>query len=361
MLPFSGLDISNSPAQMVQACEPPHGEAMRIVTLEEHFSLLNVGGKAAPPPPAVANAENMPSVVRNVGDKITDLGAGRIAEMDRYGITVQVMSKAGIHMGPSADMFEGDEAVTFAKKFNDQAAQKISAHPGRLAAFAHLAASIPEAAADELERTVVEYGFKGALISGMIRGRFLDDAKFSPLLARAEILDVPLYIHPGPPPAEVRKAYYEGAFSQKVTMALATFAWGWHYETALHVMRLAVSGTLDKYPRLNLIIGHMGEALPFVLARCEHEFGSDISYLSRPLSKIIADQVYVTSAGFFTNPPFLAALQTFGIDRLMFSVDYPYASHAAGRAFLDNVPLSGDDLEKFAHGNADRLLKLNAQ
>jgi uncharacterized protein len=330
---------------------------MRIVTLEEHFSLLDVGSTAAPSAPAVANAANMPAVIRNVGDKITDLDAGRIADMDRHGITVQVLSKAGIHMGPSADMFEGDEAIAFARKFNDQFARKIAARSDRFAGFAHLPASIPEAAADELERTVVEYGFKGALISGMVRGRFLDDAKFAPLLARAEKLAVPLYIHPGPPPAEVRKAYYEG-FPQKIGMGLATFAWGWHYETALHVMRLAVSGTFDKYPRLNVIIGHMGEALPVMLARCEHEFGTDLPDLQRPLSKTITDQVYVTSAGFYTNPPFLAALQTFGIDRLMFSVDYPYGSNADGRAFLDNLPLSPGDLAKFAHGNADRLLKL---
>ena len=333
---------------------------MRIVTLEEHFSLLEVGGRGAPPPPAVADAANMPAVIRGVGGKITDMGEGRIAEMDRHGISLMVLSKAGIHMGPSADMFEGDEAVAFARAFNDECARRIARYPDRFAAFAHLAAGMPEAAADELERTVTQYGFKGALISGMIRGRFLDDAKFAPLLARAEKLDVPIYVHPGPPPAEVRKAYYEGAFPQKIGMGLATFGWGWHYETALHVMRLAVSGTLDKYPRLNLIIGHMGEALPFVLARCEHNFSNDLAYLSRPLSKIITDQVYVTSAGFFSNPPFLAALQTFGIDRLMFSVDYPYASHADGLAFLDKLPLSPADLEKFAHGNADRLLKLNA-
>lgn len=333
---------------------------MRIVTLEEHFSLLEVGGRAAPPPPAVADAANMPAVIRGVGDKITDLGEGRIAEMDRHGISTMVLSKAGIHMGPSADMFDGDEAVAFARAFNDDCARRIARYPGRFEAFAHLATSVPDAAADELERTVTEHGFKGALISGMIRGRFLDDPKFAPLLARAEKLDVPLYIHPGPPPAEVRKTYYEGSFPSKIGMGLATFAWGWHYETALHVVRLAVSGTLDKFPRLNLIIGHMGEALPFVLARCEHQLAPDLSYLSRPLTKIITDQIYVTSAGFFSNPPFLAALQTFGIDRLMFSVDYPYASNALGRTFLDNLPLSPADLEKFAHGNADRLLKLKA-
>ena len=110
---------------------------------------------------------------------------------------------------------------------------------------------------------------------------------------------------------------------------------------------------------LNFIIGHMGEGLPVMLARCEHQFRTELSHLSRPLAKTITDQVYVTSAGFFTNPPFVAALETFGIDRLMFSVDYPYASNADGRAFLDKVPLSPGDLEKFAHGNADRLLKLS--
>jgi predicted TIM-barrel fold metal-dependent hydrolase len=254
-------------------------------------------------------------------------------------------------------MFDGSEALAFARHLNDALARKIAERPDRFAAFAHLPASIPDAAADELERTVSDHGFKGALISGTVRGAFLDDPKFAPLLARAERLEVPLYVHPGMPPADVRNAYYQG-FAPKISFGLATFAWGWHYETALHVMRLAVSGTLDKYPRLNLIIGHMGEGLPAMLARCEHQFSSDLSYLRRPLSETITDQVYVTSSGFFTNPPFVAALQTFGIDRLMFSVDYPYASNEDGRAFLDNLPLSPGDLAKMAHGNADRLLKL---
>jgi uncharacterized protein len=331
---------------------------MRTVALEEHFSLLDVGGMVPSSRPPIA-VENLPSIVVEAGDKINDLD-GRVADMDRYGITVQVLSRAGISKGPSAEMFGDDEAVVFAKKYNDLLAKRIAERPDRFAAFAHLAASVPAAAADELERTVAEYDFKGALISGMIRGRFLDDPMFAPLLARAEKLGVPLYLHPGAPSAEIRKAYYfhEGSFPAKVAVGLSTFAWGWHYETALHVMRLAVSGVLDKYPRLTLIIGHLGEALPFMLARAEHEFGSDLSYLSRPLSKILTDQVYITSAGLFTNPPFLATLQTFGIDRLMFSVDYPYSSNVMGRKFLDNVPLSPADLEKFAHGNADRLLKL---
>lgn len=333
---------------------------MRIVALEEHFSLPSFGqrpGAAAARQPSVASDENLPAVVRNVAEKMTDIGKLRLADMDRAGIAVQVLSKAGNHIGPSADMFDGDEAVAFARDFNDEAARKIAQHPDRFAAFAHLPMSVPEAAADEFERAVRDLDFKGALISGTIRGSFLDEPRFTPLLSRAERLGVPLYIHPGMPPAAVRKAYYEG-FAPKISFALATFAWGWHYETALHVMRLAVSGTLDKYPKLALIVGHMGEGLPAMLARCEHQFSSDLSHLRRPLARTIVDHVHITTSGFFTVAPFMAALATFGIDRLMFSVDYPYASNDDGRAFLDQLALSRADLAKVAHGNADRLLKL---
>ena len=160
------------------------------------------------------------------------------------------------------------------------------------------------------------------------------------------------------PPAAVRKTYYEG-FSPQISFGLSTFAWGWHYETALHIMRLAVSGTLDRYPNLKLIIGHMGEGLPAMLARCEHQFSSDLAHLRRPLSQTIVDQVYITTSGFFTIPPFMTALATFGIDRMMFAVDYPYASNEDGRSLLNRLPLSPKDLAKVAHGNADRLLKLD--
>jgi predicted TIM-barrel fold metal-dependent hydrolase len=332
--------------------------SMRIITLEEHFALPAFRNRVAGSrQTSVSDDPTLPATVRMTAEKIVDLGAGRLADMDRSGISVQVLSKAGNHFGPSADMLDGDEALAFARDFNDDLARKIAGHPDRFAAFAHLPMSVPEGAADELERTVRDLGFRGALISGTIRGDFLDHPRFAPLLQRAEALDVPIYVHPGMPLPEVRKAYYDG-FAPKISFGLATFGWGWHYETALHVMRLAVSGALDNYPGLKLIIGHMGEALPFMLARCESNFGSDLSHLRRPLSQTIIDQVYITTAGFFTLPPFMTALTTFGVDRIMFSVDYPYASNEEGRAFLDKLPLSPADLAKVAHGNADRLLKL---
>jgi len=194
---------------------------MRIVALEEHFTLASFRNRLLPEQPG-RSRQSMPTVVRNVADRMTDLGAGRLADMDRAGISIQVLSKAGSHMGPSADMFDGDEAVAFAREFNDEAAREIAKHPGRFAAFAHLPMNTPSAAADELQRAVECLGCKGALISGTIGGAFLDNPRFAPLLSRAEQLGVPLYIHPGMPPAAVCKAYYDG-LSPKIGFRLATF------------------------------------------------------------------------------------------------------------------------------------------
>ena len=140
---------------------------------------------------------------------------------------------------------------------------------------------------------------------------------------------------------------------------MATSAWGWHIETAVQALRLVLSGTLDRHPQLKIILGHMGEALPFMLARCEDKVAVEAAkVLRRTVTQTILDQVWITTSGFFTLPPFLAALQTFGMDRILFSIDYPYSANAEGRAFLDAIPISPADREKIAHGNADRLLRL---
>jgi len=188
-------------------------------------------------------------------------------------------------------------------------------------------------------------------------GLFLDHAKFDCLMAACVQLDVPLYIHPNVATEPVRQAYFYG-LPQGQAGVLETGGWGWHSETAIHIIRLALTGVLDRHPKLKIIVGHMGEMLPVMLARIDHSFARDIDHLQRPISKAIVDQVWLTTSGLFTEPPFLAALQTFGIDRLMFSIDYPYAKHAQGRQFLDRVSLSPADMAKLTHGNADSILKL---
>lgn len=201
-----------------------------------------------------------------------------------------------------------------------------------------------------------ELGFRGAMINGTTRDRFLDDAAFAPILSRAEELDLPLYLHPGMPPAAVRRTYYEG-LPGKAGALLASAGFGWHAETAIHVLRLAMSGTFERHPRLKVIIGHMGEMLPVMLDRIDDLARSGIG-LGRPLADVILRHVHITTSGVFTQPPFVAALMTFGADRILFSVDYPYSENAKGRHFLDALVASPEDKARIAHLNAERLLKI---
>ena len=330
---------------------------MRTIALEEHFTVPELVHRIDParivhrgfPPP------NVPLGPMREADRLADLGPARLADMDAAGITLQVLSVSG----PGADLLPPDEGPALARDFNDALSRVVAAHPDRYAGFAHLPMTAPEAAADELERAVRQLGFRGALINGLTEERFLDDRCFAPILARAETLQVPLYIHPGIPPAPVRNAYYNG-LPEPLGFMLSIAGWGWHTETAVHVLRLVLSGTLDRYPRLQLIVGHMGEGLPAMLARCDQVFGAATPrFLQRSVSQTILDQVHVTTSGLFTLPPFEVLLHTFGIDRILFSVDYPFSPNQRGRDFLDSLPLAPADREKIAFGNADRLLRLS--
>ncbi len=329
---------------------------MRIVALEEHIMLPEMVGRIAP---GVIAERGFPPAEVPWGQAsklgpLKEIGEPRLADMDAAGIAVQVLSVSG----PGAELLADEAGIALARDYNDWLAQAVAERPHRYRAFAHLPMLTPGAAASELERAVTELGFAGALINGTTDGRFLDHPEFDPILAKAEELDVPIYIHPGLPPAPVRAAYYEDLPGQ-LGFILSIAGWGWHVETALHVLRLVLSGALERHPRLKLVIGHMGEALPFMLARCEQTLGAEApKFLRRSITETILDQVWITTSGFFSLPPFMAALMTFGADRILFSVDYPYASNREARAFLDQLPVSPADREKIAHRNADALLKL---
>src|SRR5579871_6788812 len=330
---------------------------MRVVALEEHFTVPAVVRRIDPdaisrrgfrPRKAPANGPNPLELLPEIGER-------RLKSMDEAGITLQVLSNSG----PGPDLVPGPDGVAMSREMNDHLAAAIARHPDRFAGFAALPMQSPDAAATELARTVKELGFLGALINGTTDGRFLDHPSYDGLLSAAVELDVPIYIHPHLPPEPVRQAYYSDLPAGPARV-LESAGWGWHSETAIHLLRLVVAGTLDRHPRLKLIIGHMGEMLPMMLARADEVFALDIDHLKRPVSRAILDQVWLTTSGIFTEPPFLAALLTFGIDRIIFSVDYPYAPNARGRAFLDRLSLAPDDMTKLTHGNADALLRLNA-
>jgi len=328
---------------------------MRVVALEEHFTLPSAVKRIDP---AAIKARGFqprraPTDRPNPLELLPEIGEKRFKSMDEAGITVQVLS----FNGPGPDLVPGADGVAMAREINDYCAGVVAQHPKRFAGFAVLPTASPEACAAELERCVKQLKFVGAMVHGTTEGRFLDHPSYDALLSTAERLDVPIYLHPHLAPAPVRQAYYSG-LEQGAGRVLEAAGWGWHSETAIHLLRLVLAGTLDKHPKLKIIIGHMGEMLPVMLARIDAVFSLDVDHLKRPISKAILDQVWITTSGIFTEPPFLAALQTFGIDRILFSVDYPYAPNMAGRRFLNAVSLSPADMAKLAHGNADALLKL---
>ena len=322
---------------------------MRVIALEEHFwtpAIAEAIGALRNPDTAAAASP--------LAANLLDLGEQRLAAMDAAGIDLQVIS----HTTPGVQHLDDSEtAVTLAREANDELARAVDEHPERFAAFATLPTPDPGAAADELERAVGELGMKGAMVNGHTGGRFLDDPTFDVLLARFERLGVPLYLHPAEPVPAVRDAYYAG-FNPAVSWFLGAAAWGWHAETGLHVLRMVLGGVFDRHPQLRLVVGHMGEMLPFMLARIDDNLPPKVTGLDRLPSEYILDNVHITTSGLFTLPPLLCALMVFGAERVLFSVDWPYAPNEDGRRLLETAPLSPDDLERIAHGNAERLLGL---
>ena len=330
---------------------------MRTVALEEHFTAPALTSRIDPS--AISRRgfrkRTLPPTGPSPLELLPEVGEGRLRSMDEAGITVQVLSSTG----PGPDLVAGADGIAMSREINDYLAATVARHPDRFAGFATLPLQEPDAAANELVRAVKELGLLGTLINGTTGGRFLDHPSYDGLLAAAVELDVPIYVHPHLPPEPVRQAYFS-ELPAGPARVLESAGWGWHSETAIHVLRLVIAGTLDRHPRLKLIIGHMGEMLPMMLARVDDVFALDIDHLKRPVSRAILDQVWITTSGIFTEPPFLAALKTFGIDRIMFSVDYPYAPNPKGRAFLDRLALAPDDMAKLTHRNADTLLRLKA-
>jgi hypothetical protein len=330
---------------------------MRTVILEEHFSVPSVSARVDKA--VMARRGYKPRALRkdmpNPLAQLPDLGEQRLKLMDEAGIDVEVLSTSG----PGPDLVPGPDGVAMAREINDHLAAACRKYPKRFAGFASLPMQSPDDAAKELARAVKELGFVGAMVNGTTEGRFLDDPSYDGILAAAEQLDVPIYIHPHIPPLAVREAYFSN-LPDGAGRVLETAGWGWHSEVAVHVLRMVVAGSLDKHPRLKIIIGHMGEMLPMMLDRAAQVFSADIDHLKRTVPQTILDQVWITTSGIFNEPPLYAALTTFGIDRIMFSIDYPYSTHMMGREFLNKIWLAPADMAKFCHGNADAVLKLKA-
>lgn len=323
---------------------------MRTITLEEHYAMP--GFFDGPGRELRHRAETVGGRYANLVERLCDVGDKRLAEMDAAGIDMQVLSLTA----PGVEQLEAADAIALSREANDYVADAVKKHPTRFAGLAAVPTSAPEEAARELERRVGQ-GFKGAVINGHNRGRYLDHPAYAPILECAQALAVPIYLHPTPPPKPVLETYY-GGFAPMLTEMLAGGAWGWHIETAVHVIRLIAGGVFDRFPRLQIVIGHMGEGLPFMFQRFD-VMPPAVTRLKRQFKDYLRDNVHYTFSGFNFPPTFLdLLLELGGVDRIMFSADHPYQSMPWARAFLQQIPVSAADKERIAHGNAEKLFKL---
>lgn len=323
---------------------------MKTVGLEEHFGTADVSaawGRLNPP----GGDSALPSPEGEIARRLADLTAERFAAMDECGLDVQVLSLTS----PGLQNLAAAEASALQGPTNDLIAEVVRAHPDRLQGFATLATSAPAKAAEELERAVTRLGLNGAMVYGRTGDTNLDDRQFWPIFETAAALHAPLYLHPQSPPRPVRTAYYSG-FNEWADAAFATFGIGWHYDAGVQLLRMIVGGVFDRFPDLQVIVGHWGEVVLFYLDRIDNM--APVAGLARPVSEYMRSNVFVTPSGIFSQRYLRWTIETVGVERILFSTDYPYrfAAGNGARGFLQEADLSDDDRAKIASANWQKLV-----
>ncbi len=290
---------------------------------------------------------------------LADLGRRRIDDMDTGGLDVQILSA---HT-PSVQNVPGRRGIDLARRLNRQLVDgPIAEYPGRFKAFATLPLQSPEAAADELERSVRDDGFLGALTNGHITKKYLDHPDFEPVLARAVALDVPIYLHPGYPADEIFKILYSTTRSQYTEefqpYIFSGSGYGWHQEVLTQCIRMITYGVFDRFPTLKIIIGHMGEGLPFYYERIVNDMGEPTeNSLKKPFGQYFQDNFWVTTSAFPQTELLDLLLKRISVDRVMFATDYPFADIKAQTDWFRGVDLPREDKEKIAFRNAEKLFR----
>ncbi|KAF2234603.1 amidohydrolase 2 [Viridothelium virens] len=320
-----------------------------FITLEEHFM-----AKAMWDAGESAKYSQQLKFLPKVAEQLHDLDSLRIQEMDAANIALQVVSHApgGCSLGPTENAGA-----------NDQLADAIKRHPGRYAGFATLPMGQPTAAAAELERSVKQLGFVGALIDNHVKGKFYDGKDFWPVFEMAEKLDVPIYLHPNFPDEQLMK-HYMGEFPMGAGISMGTSGFGWHSECALHVLRLFAAGVFDAYPKLKIIVGHFGEMLPFMLGRIA-QLSVRWGEIKRKFKQVYDENIWITLSGVWSVDPMACILRNTKIERILYSVDYPFADNQWGVEFMKDLQQSGlvseEQYRKIAFENAEGLLGVKVQ
>jgi predicted TIM-barrel fold metal-dependent hydrolase len=284
-----------------------------------------------------------------------DTSEGRLREMDAHGITMQVLSLAS-----TVEQLEPDEGIAFARSLNDELAAIIKRNPDRFTGLAALPMQEPEAAAKELERAVKELGLKGAKLHAQVKGEFIDEKKYWIVFETAEKLDVPVFVHPTRPASQMIKPFLS-------YFMLDGPIWGFGVSAGLQAIRLIYSGVFDKYPGLKVILGHLGEALPFWLWRMDNRWHRDkmdihptTKNLARKPSEYFKENFWVATSGMFSKSAFLCTYLEIGADHILFAVDYPNELNGEAVKFIEEVQICDRDKEKICHSNAEKLFSIKA-
>ena len=286
--------------------------------------------------------------------RIQDLGEGRLRDMDATGIARQILSLTA----PGVQVFDAGTATGLARSFNDQLAEAIRQHPDRLSGLAAIAPQNPAAAAKELERGVKQLGLKGAIVNSHTHGEYLDDPKFWAIFEAAEALNVPVYIHPTTPPRSMIGPFIERGLDGAV--------FGFAVETGLHLLRIIVSGAFDRFPKLRIVSGHLGEGLPYWLFRVDfmhramvasNRYAS-VQKLNKKPSDYVKENMYVTTSGMAWQPPILYAQSVLGVDRVLYAMDYPYQFVPEEVKVTDDLPISAADKKRLYQTNAEQVFDL---
>ncbi|AUA08079.1 amidohydrolase family protein [Streptomyces sp. SID8382] len=324
---------------------------MKLYGLEEHFVTADVIEAWKRRDPQLAEPMMKWAVASEITPALLDLDSGRVAAMDDAGIDVSVLSLTT----PGLQNLDKAEAVALQAPTNDAIAAAVRRHPDRFQGFAALATPAPSAAAAELRRAVTELGLNGMLVNANSGGRALDAPEFWEIYEAAEDLRVPVYLHPSVPFPAVTKAYYRG-FSGSVDSMLATGAFGWHYDAGLTALRMIIGGVFDRFPGLQLVLGHWGEVVLFYLDRIAAM--DKLTDLRRPIAEYFRSNIFITPGGISSHKYLRWSLETVGIERIMYASDYPFNREHTGSArhFLETAPIGGADRKRIAYRNWEKLV-----
>lgn len=353
---FSGLGLSRQKAFSQTASLPSKRKYKRIdvdvhMGSQEYSDYLNSLKKSSASGPDLPEMQKTPMPGPGGGQMSPTAGGElenidiRLKDMDENGIDMQVLSWRNI----GCSEFEVSDGIKWARKINNTLADVVGKYPDRFAAFCNIPWQAPDAAVTELERAVRELGLVGIKIDSTIKGEYLDQKKYFPIFKKAATLDIPVFLHPDEMPAEMIKPY-------QVYGGLDGAGWGYAAEASLHAIRLVYSGLFDELPDLKLMLGHMGEGVPYWLWRLDSKGGS--ASLKKKPSEYIKKNVYINTSGMFFHPALVCAHMALGVDHVLFATDYPSESNRLAVAFMDSAPISESDREKICQSNAKRLFKL---